>query len=100
MLTNESESLLNMSNSSYLICEDSISIILSSLKWNNFVYGAFKLEVIEKSLKYCSTTIFSLYCRLWSLNPFFYESSYPTLNIFEHLGNFIFIENLDKRFLD
>ncbi|CAF4103243.1 unnamed protein product, partial [Adineta steineri] len=84
LLTNETNVLLTMPNSPYIIHEDGISIFLSSYKWNNFVYGAFKLDVIEKSLKYYSTTMFSLYCRLCSFNPFYYESSYPTLNIFKY----------------
>lgn len=75
--------LLNMLNSLYTMVENGISVLLSPYKWNSFVYGAFKLEVIEKSLKYYSTTMSFLYCRLWSFNPFYYEASYPTLDIFK-----------------
>lgn len=90
LLTDETKSLLRMSNSPYMMPEEDITLILSSLKWNTFVYGSFKLEIIEKSLKYFFTTMFSLYCRMWSFTPFHYQSSYPTLDIFEY-SRMIFI---------
>lgn len=101
MLTNEIKSLIDMLNSPYIIVEQGVGLMLSSLKWNNFVYGPFKLKVIEKSLKYCSTTMFSLYCRLWSFNPFCYKSSYPTLNIFEYPGIInVFFKKLNNNSLE
>ena len=60
------------------------SLVLSSYGWNDFIYGAFRLSVIERSLKYFSTDLFFLYCRLWSFNPFYYPVSYPMLNIFDY----------------
>ncbi|CAF1368428.1 unnamed protein product [Rotaria magnacalcarata] len=83
-LDKEIKSLLAMSKSPYMIIENGMSLVLSSLKWNNFVYGCFKLDVIEKSLKYHSTPMFYLYCRLWSFTAFYYAASYPTLDIFEY----------------
>ena len=75
--------LVSMYNSSYVATESDVSLVFCSHKWNDFVYGCFKLEVIEKSLKYFSTSVFSVYCRLWSFNPFYYEASYPTIEIFQ-----------------
>ena len=76
--------LIDMYNSPYMILEDGIGVILSEQKWRNVVYGPFKINIIEKSLKYFSTTIFFLYSRLWSFSPFYYEVSYPTLDIFNY----------------
>ncbi|CAF3265137.1 unnamed protein product [Rotaria socialis] len=83
-LENEIKSLIDMSKSPYMITENGISLVLSPCKWNNFVYGAFKMHVIAKSLKYYSTDMFFLYCRLWAFSPFYYESSYPTLDVFDY----------------
>lgn len=83
-LDKEIKSLIEMPKSPYRIIENGITVDLSSHKWNNFVYGSFKIDVIEKSLKYYSTSMFSLYCRLWSFTPFYYTASYPTLDIFKY----------------
>lgn len=84
LLNKEIHSLIAMRKSPYSIEQNGISVVLSSNKWNDFVYGLFTLEIIEKSLKYYSTSIFFLYCRLWSFNPFYYNSSYPILDIFQY----------------
>ena len=83
-LNTKIQSLLAMPRSPYIIVEDNVSIKLSSCKWKQFVYGPFKSNVIEKSLKYFSTSLFTLYCRLWSFTPFYYQSTYPTLEIFKY----------------
>ncbi|CAF3941131.1 unnamed protein product [Rotaria magnacalcarata] len=83
-LDKEIKSLLDMSKSPYMIVQNGIGLVLSSYKWSDFVYGAFKFNMIQKSLKYYSTTTFFLYCRLWSFTPFYYEASYPTLDIFAY----------------
>ncbi|CAF4562257.1 unnamed protein product, partial [Rotaria socialis] len=94
-LQKEIKSIIHMSKSPYMIVENGISLVLSSCKWNNFVYGPFKLQVIKKSLKYYSTDLFFLYCRLWGFNPFYYDSCYPTLDIFEY-SCVIFFFNLSR----
>ncbi|CAM4971320.1 unnamed protein product [Rotaria socialis] len=83
-LKNEINLLINMYKSPYIIIDNSISVSMSSLRWNNFVYGAFQLNVIKKSLKYYSTNLFFLYSRLWSFTPFYYEASYPTVDLFQY----------------
>lgn len=83
-LNAEVQSLLTMLRSPYIIVEDDLSIKSSSCRWKKFVYGPFKSNVIEKSLKYFPTTLFTLYCRLWSFNPFYYQSTYPVLEIFKY----------------
>lgn len=80
----EIQSLVSLPWSPYIIVGDDVSIKLSPCKWKKFVYGPFKSNVIEKSLKYFSTTLFTLYCRLWSFNPFYYQSTYRVLDIFEY----------------
>lgn len=83
-LKKEIKSLIDMPKSPYMTTENGISLVLSSHKWNSYVYGCFKIDVIEKSLKYYSTPVFFLYCRLWPFTPFYYTPSYPTLDIFEY----------------
>ena len=83
-LIKETHALVQMTNSPYMIVEDGIGVVLSSHKWKNAVHGPFKLNVIQKSLKYFSMDLFFLYTRLWSFNPFYYEACYPTLDIFNY----------------
>jgi hypothetical protein len=83
-LVQEINALISMSDSPYMIVNDGIGLVLSSLKWSNVVHGAFKLDVIQKSLKYFSTSLFFLYARLWSFSPFYYEACYPTIDIFNY----------------
>ncbi|CAF1196993.1 unnamed protein product [Adineta ricciae] len=83
-LTSEIESLIRMSKSPYFLLDDKIAVVLSTNKWNTFVYGPFTLNIIEKSLKYFCTSVFCLYARLWSFTPFCYSPTYPTLEIFNY----------------
>lgn len=80
----EINSFLSMRNSPYMILEDGLGVVLMSHKWSNFVHGPFKLNVIQESLKYYCTSMFYLYTRLWAFNPFFYNVSYPVLDIFHY----------------
>ncbi|CAF3352705.1 unnamed protein product [Rotaria sp. Silwood2] len=53
----ETKSLLDMRKSPYFISENGIMLTLSSYKWNNFVYGAFTLTIIENTLKHHATNL-------------------------------------------
>lgn len=83
-LMTEVDSLIRMFKSPYFILDDKIGVVLSTNKWNTFVYGSFKLNMIEKSLKYFCTSVFCLYSRLWSFTPFYYSATYPTVEIFNY----------------
>jgi hypothetical protein len=84
LLITETNALLRIFKSPYFMLGDLIGVILSSNKWNTFVHGPFKINVIEKSLKYFHTNTFYLYSRLWSFTPFHYSPTYPTLEIFNY----------------
>ena len=83
-LDKEVKSLLDMFKSPYMAIEDGIGLTLSTKKWSSHIDGAFQIAIIEKSLKYYSTTAFFVYCGLWPYNPFYYDVVYPTLNIFDY----------------
>jgi hypothetical protein len=83
-LDSEIQSLLFMCKSPYIKVNDGMSVKLLPHKWNDFVYGCFSIMTIEKSLKYFSTNMFFVYCRLWSFNPFYYQASYPMVDIFKY----------------
>ena len=84
VLDKEIKKLTSMWNSPYTSVQEGISLSFSSQKWNHFIHGPFKLDTIEKSLKYFSTTLFFVYTRLWPFNPFYYDASYPILDIFQY----------------
>jgi hypothetical protein len=96
-LDKEIKSLTSMRNSPYVIVEQSIALPLSSHKWNHFVYGPFKLDTAQRSLKYFPTTLFFLYTRLWSFTPFYYDACYPILDIFQHPCMTITVPYLARR---
>ncbi|CAF1477433.1 unnamed protein product [Adineta ricciae] len=81
-LEKEIKSLISIPNSPFVIVDEGIALLLSSYKWNQSVYGPFKLNTIEKTLKYFLITLFFVYARLWSFNPFYYDVSYLVLDIF------------------
>ena len=80
----EIKSLTCMWNSPYVIVEQRIALPLSSHKWNHFVYGPFKIDTTQRSLKYFSTTLFFVYTRLWPFTPFYYDTCYPILDVFQY----------------
>ncbi|CAF4108146.1 unnamed protein product [Adineta steineri] len=84
LLIKEINELIAMYKSPYMIFENYVGVQLSPCKWNNMIHGPFTVHATQKSLKYFSTSIFFLYTRLWSFTPFYYEASYPTLNIFNY----------------
>lgn len=75
--------LIFMAHSPYMRSQDGISLVLRSCEWLDCLHGGFSITAIQKSLKYFSTTVFFVYARLWSFNPFFYDPCYPTLDIFK-----------------
>jgi hypothetical protein len=84
LLIDETNALLCIFKSPYFMLDDMLAVVLSSNKCNTFVYGPFKINVIEKSLKFFYTNTFNLYSRLWSFTPFHYSATYPTLEIFSY----------------
>ncbi|CAF2714353.1 unnamed protein product [Rotaria sp. Silwood2] len=97
----ETKSLLDMRKSPHFISENGIMLTLSSYKWNNFVYGAFTLTIIENTLKHHSTNLFyllepriltneeSILFKIW-------DSNQNISNIVINLNQFI--ENLTCRY--
>jgi hypothetical protein len=84
-------------NLSHVIIEQSIALPLSSHKWNHFVYGPFKLDTAQRSLRYFPTTLFFLYTRLWPFAPFYYDACYPILDIFQYPCTAITVPYLASR---
>ncbi|CAF3928757.1 unnamed protein product [Adineta steineri] len=84
LLIKEINELIAMYKSPYMVFENYVGVQLSPCKWSNMIHGPFTVHATQKSLKYFSTSVFFLYTRLWSFTPFYYEASYPTLNIFNY----------------